>query len=81
MKKSTVKHINFYSKILNKTMGINVYLPKEYDNMHPLPVLYFLHGRSGDETILTELKICLLYTSLCFVEANIAVSSTTTWLA
>lgn len=57
MKKSTVKHINFYSKILNKTMGINVYLPKEYDNMHPLPVLYFLHGRSGDETILTELKI------------------------
>ena len=58
MSESNVKNINFYSKILDKDMGINVYLPKEYEkNSNPLPVLYFFHGRSGDENIIFDLNI------------------------
>lgn len=58
MNSLTIKNINFHSKILNKNMGVNVYLPKEYDSKNtPLPVLYFLHGRSGDENIIFNLKI------------------------
>lgn len=53
-----VKHIKFCSEILNKDMGITVYLPKEYkQDSNPLPVLYFLHGRSGNENIMFDLKI------------------------
>ena len=55
MSKSSVKNINFNSKILDKEMGINVYLPKEYkENSNPFPVLYFLHGRSGNENIIFD---------------------------
>ena len=53
MSESNVKNINFHSDILNKDMGINVYLPKGYEeNNNSLPVLYFLHGRSGNENII-----------------------------
>ncbi len=38
-------------------MAITVYLPKDYDECHLLPVLYFLHGRSGSENIIFELDI------------------------
>ena len=39
-------------------MRINVYLPKGYEeNNNPLPVLYFLHGRSGNENIIFDLNM------------------------
>lgn len=58
MSQSNIKNINFHSDILDKDMGINVYLPKEYkEDMNPLPVLYFLHGRSGNENIIFDLKL------------------------
>lgn len=31
MNESNIKNINFHSDILDKDMGINVYLPKEYE--------------------------------------------------
>ena len=34
-----------------------VYLPKCYNSSAPLPVLYFLHGRSGNENIMFEMDI------------------------
>ena len=58
MSESNIKNINFHSDILDKEMGINVYLPKEYkENGNSLPVLYFLHGRSGNENIMYDLNI------------------------
>lgn len=57
MSKSNVKNITFHSNILNKDMGVSVYTPKTYDNVNPLPILYFLHGRSGNENIMVELNI------------------------
>lgn len=58
MSESNIKNIKFHSDILDKEMGINVYLPKEYkENGNPLPVLYFLHGRSGNESIMYDLNI------------------------
>ncbi|WP_050699373.1 alpha/beta hydrolase [Anaeromassilibacillus senegalensis] len=52
-----VEALPFYSNILNKYMRAMVYLPRDYDKLPPLPVLYFLHGRSGDETILSLLEM------------------------
>lgn len=60
MSDSNIKHIVFHSALLNKSMGINVYLPPAYEeHKNPLPVLYFLHGRSGNENILFDLNIHL----------------------
>ncbi|MDE6762868.1 MAG: esterase family protein [Oscillospiraceae bacterium] len=56
MSEANVKKINFHSNILNKDMGINVYIPKGY-NANLLPILYFLHGRSGNEDIMFDLNI------------------------
>jgi len=55
MNKSEVKELEFNSDILGKQMAVQVYLPAEYDSLVELPVLYFLHGRSGDENILHHL--------------------------
>ena len=44
------------SKTLGRNMNISIYVPKNYENVN-LPVLYFLHGRSGNENILKELKM------------------------
>lgn len=43
------KKIIFSSKILNKDLGVNIYLPKGYSDKNKYPVLYILHGYSGDE--------------------------------
>lgn len=56
MNGSEVKRLNFYSEILKKDSSLLAYIPKENEN-RPLPVLYFLHGRSGNEDILTQLEI------------------------
>ncbi len=39
------------SQILGKKMNLAVYRPAGYDHS-ALPVLYFLHGRSGNESLL-----------------------------
>ncbi|WP_251861768.1 alpha/beta hydrolase-fold protein [Clostridium sp. Marseille-Q2269] len=57
MNKSKLEKITFYSNILDKEMGMLVYLPKEYNNFKSLPVLYFLHGRSGNENIMFQIDM------------------------
>jgi len=52
MKKSGIEEVKFYSYSLGKEMAMLVYLPEGYENLAPLPVLYFLHGRSGNENIM-----------------------------
>ena len=39
------------SQILSKKMNLAVYRPAAYDHS-ALPVLYFLHGRTGNESLL-----------------------------
>ncbi len=46
----------FYSRILKKEMKLAIYSPDSFGNI-ALPVLYFLHGRTGNETILQRLEI------------------------
>ena len=41
--------INFSSKILDEELGVNIYLPIGYSEQKKYPVLYMLHGYSGDE--------------------------------
>jgi enterochelin esterase-like enzyme len=57
MKKSRVEKVSFYSNILGKEMSMLVYLPEEYNREVPLPVLYFLHGRSGNEDIMYHINL------------------------
>lgn len=57
MNKSKVEKVNFYSDVLGKEMSMLVYLPKGYNSSTPLPVLYLLHGRSGNENIMFEIDI------------------------
>ncbi|KAJ49073.1 enterochelin esterase-like enzyme [Clostridium tetanomorphum] len=57
MNRSKVEKVNFYSDVLVKQMSMLVYLPKYYNSLTPLPVLYFLHGRSGDENVMFEMDI------------------------
>ena len=42
------------SNILGKTMNLSVYCPDGYEKAD-LPVLYFLHGRTGNEQLLSQL--------------------------
>lgn len=42
------------SRILGKTMNLSVYCPDGYEDTD-LPVLCFLHGRTGDERLLQQL--------------------------
>ena len=46
---SEIRHISYDSTYLNKQMALAVYLPDEYKYGGKFPVLYFLHGRNGDE--------------------------------
>lgn len=46
-----VVHSRFHSEAMNADVGFNIYLPPDYER-HPgrrYPVIYFLHGRNGDE--------------------------------
>ena len=54
MSKSKVEEISFYSNALDKEMALLVYLPEDYNQHIPLPVLYFLHGRNGNENIMFD---------------------------
>lgn len=57
MNKSKIQKLNFYSNILEKEMSLIVYLPKDYNNSTSFPVLYFLHGRSGNENFINTIEI------------------------
>lgn len=41
--------ISFSSKALEKEMKINIYLPKGYSHKNKYPVLYLIHGYTGNE--------------------------------
>ncbi|MGI6238131.1 MAG: alpha/beta hydrolase [Christensenellales bacterium] len=46
-----VTHRTFYSKALNHEIGYNIYLPPDYeDSGARYPVLYHLHGWTGNES-------------------------------
>lgn len=49
--------LSFKSQFLEKEMGINVYLPPNYDCSKKYPTLYFLHGRTGNENIYKEIEM------------------------
>lgn len=47
----------FYSSALRKEMGMTIFLPENQHIKQALPVLYFLHGRNGDENIMFDAGI------------------------
>ena len=49
--------VDFHSKILGKKMPMYVYLPENHEKFKSLPVLYFLHGRNGNENIMFDAGI------------------------
>lgn len=55
---SHIRHFYFFSDILGKEMAYTAYLPSvyEYDACR-FPILYFLHGRNGDEKFIQNLNI------------------------
>ncbi|WP_195510321.1 alpha/beta hydrolase [Clostridium tyrobutyricum] len=57
MNKSRIEKINFYSNALGKEMSMQVYLPECYNSSINLSVLYFLHGRSGNENLMFQIDI------------------------
>lgn len=57
MRRSKTICQSFYSYALGKEMAMAIFMPENHDILQPLPVLYFLHGRSGDESILFEAGI------------------------
>lgn len=52
MNQSRIEKIVLYSQFLGKEMPMNVFLPQNCSILKHLPVLYFLHGRSGNEDII-----------------------------
>ncbi len=54
---SKVLYSYIHSKLLDKQMAFSIYLPDKYDGVSRFPILYFLHGRSGNECIMDELDI------------------------
>ena len=55
MIKSGIDTIEIQSRTLGKTMAVTIYMPTNF--CEGLPVLYFMHGRSGDESIIHALDI------------------------
>jgi enterochelin esterase-like enzyme len=53
--KSKIETVNIKSDILGKKMPVTVYVPG--DDTYLMPVLYFMHGRSGNEKIMYDLDI------------------------
>ena len=55
MNNSKIDTIEIQSKVLGKAMAMKVYVPADFTE--GLPTLYFMHGRSGDESIIHALDI------------------------
>jgi len=47
--KSELTKVILSSKVLNQDMKLNIYLPKGYSSNNKYPVLYMIHGYSGNE--------------------------------
>jgi enterochelin esterase-like enzyme len=60
MERSRIEKVVIQSKSLNKEMSTLVYLPCGYDEGGSFPTLYFLHGRSGNENLLTDIDLNLV---------------------
>ncbi len=60
MNTSKVEQIDFFSEQLGKEISMLVYLPDGYNHQAKYPVLYFLHGRSGDENIMFAIELNLI---------------------
>lgn len=54
---SEVRIVNLNSHTLKKPMAFSIYLPDTYPHKGLLPVLYFFHGRNGNELFLKQLDI------------------------
>ena len=54
---SQLEKVEFRSEALEKSMRVNVYLPAGYTPDHRYPVLYMLHGYSGDEEAWAKLGL------------------------
>jgi Enterochelin esterase and related enzymes len=52
----SIKKITLQSDALGKEMNTLLYLPEQYDDCRQFPVLYFFHGRNGNENILFEIE-------------------------
>lgn len=52
---STIQNLTFNSRLLNKEMAVQIYLPSKLPSS--CSVLYFLHGRSGDENFLRDIGL------------------------
>ena len=61
---SEIRYIPFNSTCLNKQMTLAVYLPDEYKYGGKFPVLYFLHGRNGDESFIEQSGLAQLADTL-----------------
>jgi esterase/lipase superfamily enzyme len=58
IKHGKIETIEFYSKILEQNMKFNIYLPPHYDKIQKYPILFALHGFSGNsDTWIKDLKI------------------------
>lgn len=55
-----IEKVVIQSTSLNKEMSMLVYLPGRYDEGGSFPTLYFLHGRSGNENLLTDIGLNLV---------------------
>lgn len=54
---SKVQDGSIHSDALDKQMAFSIYLPDGYNEKQRFPVLYFLHGRSGNESIIDGLDL------------------------
>ena len=54
---SEIRIVNFHSHVLKKPMAFYIYLPDTKYFPEELPVLYFFHGRNGDEHFLEQLDV------------------------
>ncbi len=59
-----IQHSVFHSEILAKQMAISAYIPDLHNQAGKLPILYFLHGRGGDENFIEVLDIKSMADSL-----------------
>lgn len=61
---SEIRHIPYNSTYLRKKMALAVYLPDEYKYGGKFPVLYFLHGRNGNESFIEQSGLAQLTDTL-----------------
>ena len=54
---SEIRYVKFHSNALKKLMAFSIYLPDTGNYSEKLPVLYFFHGRNGDEHFIGQLDV------------------------